>query len=288
MQSENRKYLNIPIPYTYRARVIPWRARKERYQIFEGANPYLGSLPVYTVEEAPLAFRVRYLDYRIDEHKTLPIRFLNNDLWKPATEKRYDLSTNLISDVTDFVNSVREIIGMPFGLTDRSPYFQPSGFTYRDNGEEIMTARIAEHLKKYIIIDSVIYVKTTEPRYVVTTSTYSTPSVQIQSVKNYFDEIVTHIKKDQYFRADDFEGAVEFTKRYTEAGFNLLRSEKNIDVLLPQAVRLDPQKDYLQDIQNELNKNLEEFNRIIETHKVQIAKLEQNRQVIVDKIEGLK
>lgn len=287
MQLENQKYLQISIPYSYRASVIPWRARKERYQIFEGSNPYLGNLPVYTLEEAPLAFQVNYLDYKTQEYKTLPIHFLDNNLWKPATGKRYNFSVNLISDVTNFVTSAREIIGMPIDFNGRSSYYQPSDFTYRDNAEEIMTAKIKEFLKKYIVINDVIYVKTTEPRYVVTTSTYSSPSVQINSIKNYFDEIIKPITKDHYFRANDFDKAVAFTEKYIRAGFNLVTPEKSIDVLLPQAVQLNPQEDYLKDIQKESNKNIEEITHDIRTCEMQIVELKKKRQAIFDKIRGL-
>lgn len=236
------------IPYTYSAQVIPFKARNVRTEYFCGAQPAIVEVPECVDADAPLAFRVPVKKYG-EEATILPIRFHDGRLWKPAMT--YYSGKKAPLDLESFIGGAREACHMPDRWCFRDAPATPivrRGYRQIDGGEGEVIENIRKYAESHLVIGGVFHVPTTEPRYWVyrdhggwgANQRGRTAGIFIE--KSYRSDDPGDL--DYYFAANDFAGAIDLLARMRRAGFESDENEQpRIEVLFPEAVRLDPRAD---------------------------------------------
>jgi hypothetical protein len=120
-------------------------------------------------------------------------------------------------------------------------------YDYWNYSKEEITNSYIEDARGYIIIDGVVYKEIGEPRYVSMTfglgHNHGSTSIMIDNRYN------SNISKDSYFNALQREEAIKFTKerairRGDTNSINRIGESYNIEVLIPEAVKCNPQEEH--------------------------------------------
>jgi hypothetical protein len=279
--------MQIGIPYTFSANVIPWRARNRREMIFSSSRPLVVEIPEYTNEQAPLAFIVHtttgYGDERVPGE--VCIRFLDGKLWKPAKKSHSGVRPPVT--VEGLPNDAKSHLNMPrdWRANTPAPILLRSEFREVDNGEDLMVQKIRDYIAEFILIDGVVHIETTEPRYYV--QSYGgfgrQASVWISSTPNYEHRTGTP-NLDRYFRADDFAGAKTLFDKLVARGHEGEEPVQNIEVLLPEAVRLDPRADERVELVQRVNASVADIDQNLARLANEMAELQRRRAELLEKL----
>ena len=208
--------MKMEVKYTYSEGYLPTKRHKIlRYRDIEEVTTI--SIKEIKKEEAPIALRVHNYDGNIEDY-----RYWNNELWSIV------MFQGKLYPIDEFLNSIK----------NRS--------YYSENKEEVKN-EIYEYELKYIIIDDVVYQRRGEPRYVSMTfglgRNHGGTSLMID---NYYN---SNISSKCYFNALERDKAIEFTKtraivRKDTKDVDRIGKSYNIEVLIPESIKCNPQKDH--------------------------------------------
>jgi hypothetical protein len=213
--------MKLKVKYTYEEAYLPTkRHRIPRYRDAEGETEV--TINEVTAEDAPVALRVRNYDKTAEDY-----RWWNKKLWtKVMWHERY-CGKSGIYPLDEFMESIK----------------YHSDYLYHKDKENAEREK-HDYVAKHLIIDGVVYKETGEPRYVSMTfglgHNHGETSLMID---NYYNG---NINKNCYFNALDRDKAIEYTKerairRGDTESIDRIGKSYNIEVLIPEAVRCNPQ-----------------------------------------------
>ena len=212
----------ITINERYYCAYIP-SARSQKYSFDEVKGDIKVGIPSLTSEEAPVAFRITKYG------ETREIRWYEGKCWRKATKN-------------DYVSH-----GGPDGVTPDWPDFHlnadlPHGYA-RDR--KTCQKKYREAAKGYILVDGYLWHQCGEPRYVINTfglgHNHGGTGLFVEEYYN------SNISRERYFSALDGDKAVSEANRIAERRGDtesMGRFEKMIEVLLPEAVSIQPMKEH--------------------------------------------
>jgi len=218
--------MNIKSKYTYTESYLPTpRHRKLRYR--EAENTLDVAIVELNEQDAPVAFIVT--EY---EGKSTEYRLYNDNLYiKVLWSERYSGATGLYP-LDEFVESVEN--------------YTRSIYIYREKRtEERVQQEIRQYADKHIIIDKVVWEIKGEPLYVINTfgmeNNHGGTGLFIENCYN------PNISSDSYFNALERDKAIEYGKnvalrRGDTESVDRIGLYYNIEVLIPEAVKCNPQK----------------------------------------------
>ena len=237
----------ITFTFKYTDQVIPPRCRKARATQLEGQ--YTVSIPSLTSSEAPVAV------IETDDHASPPngssekyvtrvrhYRWYSNRLW-------YDHQIERFQDIE---------------FEPVKPVIPSSGSPYQSLAEHQELAR--KWAESHILVNGVLHQPLKgEPRLIVDRDFWQ--DKYWVELKRYFDYEVTGFKFKDFYRLDQFEEAIakchEWVRRFQDDGDKVeLLLPYHFEILIPEALALDPQADQAradeQDYQNNLKKLVSE------------------------------
>lgn len=245
----------VVVPAVYREAVLPKRCRNWRDANFKMRVEL--SLRGISVEQAPEAFVVWEMDGTA-RVKRLPdvYRWFGGELWTPLLLKvvgRPDEAVTLESLAArakrgdTYCNPFAIDVGA-LALRDHQRLPEMVEADYRDverNGPAAVEQQVREIERRVLVIDGMVYVPTGEPRYVVMTfglgNNHGLGRGTELSVTSYYN---SNIGAKRYFRADQFEAAVESTRKVALARGDTkavpVEPFETIEVLIAEAVRCQP------------------------------------------------
>jgi len=203
------------------------RHRKLRYREIQ-EKVYLDVNSVYK-KDAPIAFIVK--NGREDD---VELRLWKNELWKPTLYSEKISGAKGLFPLEEFVKSIDYC----------------DGYSHPNKEEFNRTVAIKakkEYINRYLVIDGVVYAKTGEPRYVLMTfglgHNHGGTSLMIDYSYN------PNINKDCYFTALERKEAVKTAretalKRSDTDSIDRIGKYYNIKVLIPEAVKCNPQEEH--------------------------------------------
>ena len=192
------------------------RCRKLRYR--DAIDTIDITIKEIKKEDAPIALKVTSYDDSVKDYL-----FWEDKLWTPMMQKGKQEGFMPLSDLQFCIR----------GCYDYWNYSK----------EEVINSYIKD-AEEYIIIDGVVYEETGEPRYVSMTfglgHNHGGTSLMID---NYYNP---NISKDCYFNALEREKAISITKeiainRGDTESVSRIGKSYNIEVLIPEAVKCNPQ-----------------------------------------------
>lgn len=234
-----KKYI-ITVSEKYYCAYIP-SARSQKYAFDEIHGEIKVGIPSVTGQEAPVAFRLG--DYYHVGNKQTEIRWYGGKLWEQYTD--YDRSGSEAVRVTDFDPDYLQHLlhpGLSWG---------------HERTRQLCIKKYREEAKRYLIIDGHIWQQCGEPRYVINTfglgHNHGGTSLSVDDCYN------TNISRERYFSALDGDRAVSEANRIAERRGdtnNVGKFKKMIEVLIPEAVSIQPMKQHGEGdpFQNKLNK----------------------------------
>lgn len=212
--------MKLHIKFEYQEGYLPTpRCRKLRYRNVEDITKI--TVNEITEQEAPIALIVHNYDNTKKEY-----RYYNDKLWTKLYWNEKHCNKEGLMPLTELHWYIRGI------------------YDYWNYSKEEVTESYIEDVKKYLIIDGVIYKETGEPRYVSMTfglgHNHGGTSLMIDNWYN------SNISKNSYFNALQREQAIKFTKeRAIKRGdtndIDRIGKSYNIEVLIPEAVKCNPQ-----------------------------------------------
>ena len=176
-------------------------------------------IPEISEEDAPVAFRVSDC-----LETTTDYRYFDDKLWV----KMYS----------------SEVICGAQGLLSPSELHYRIGISYGNHTKEEVVEACKKDIQNYMLIDGVVYRIIDEPLYVCMTfglgHNHGGTSLMIHNGYN------TNISKDRYFNALQREEAIKYTKekalkRGDTDDLERIGESYNIEVLIPEAVKCNPQ-----------------------------------------------
>ena len=218
----------INIQVSYYCAYIP-SARSQKFEFDEVEGTIQVSIPSLTSEEAPVAFRLS--DYHHKENKQTEIRWYQGKLWEQYTD--WDRSGERAVRVTDF-------------KADYLPRLLRPGLPYgHARSRELCQKRYRKEAERFVLIDGNIWERAGEPRYVINTfglgHNHGGTGLFVEEYYN------SNISRERYFSALDGDKAVSEANRIAERRGDtesMGRFEKMIEVLLPEAVTIQPLKEH--------------------------------------------
>jgi len=216
--------MKLEVKYNYEEGYLPTKRHKKlRYRNVEGIMTV--EINEIIKENAPVAFRVHSYDESVTEY-----RLWDNKLWIPVMwHERYSRAEGLYP-VEEFIKSIQ----------------YHSSYKYQKTKEEAEQEKY-DYIARHLIIDGVVYGIIGEPRYVSMTfglgNNHGGTSLMIDNWYN------TNISKDSYFNTLERDKAIEYTKlRAIKRGdtndIDRIGKSYNIEVLIPEAVKCNPQKEH--------------------------------------------
>ena len=217
--------MEIQIEYQYQEAYLPSkRHRKPRLRDASGVMTV--EVPEIAKASAPIAFLV----HKISKDEPTDFRLWNGRLWKPVLWRERLSRAEGLYPVDALVTDIQY----------RMPY--PSAI-----GKEPVEQEKRQYAERHVIIDGVVYEQAKEPRYVVITfglgHNHGGTSMFVEYCYN------SNISKNRYFNALDREQAVELAKNIATSRGDTddlprIGTTCNIEVLIPDAVHCNPQKEH--------------------------------------------
>lgn len=209
-----RSYLPTP-------RCRKWRQREEK-------SATAVTVPEVTAAEAPVAFRVTEYDMHTGGPATTPYLLWHGRLWRPRMW-------------------YEEVCGTEGALPPEELHqiISRSYRTFQSEEEAIKSENAVA--SDYLIVDGVVYFITDEPRYVVMTfglgHNHGGTAIFVETGYN------SNISHERYFTALERGKALAAARRIASNRGDTedlphLGDHKNIEVLLPEAVKCNPAKDH--------------------------------------------
>jgi hypothetical protein len=216
--------MNINVKYIYEEGYLPSKRHKKlRYREVEEEMTI--TINESTKENAPIAFLVHEYNDNITEY-----RLWNDKLWKKVLwHERYSGKDGLY----------------PIELFLKSIQYHSSYMYHKD--KESAKKEKYDYILKHLIIDNIVYGLTGEPRYVSMTfglgHNHGGTSLMIDNWYN------SNISKNSYFNALERDKAIKFTreraiKRGDTNDVDRIGESYNIEVLIHEAVKCNPQKEH--------------------------------------------
>jgi hypothetical protein len=233
------KLQKVTFKFTYTAKEIPPRCRKARSVVREGEYSVL--IPKLTVEDAPVAVIERSFRDERDRNRTvvegkekIPVerhlRLWEDRLWYTA---KFDNSWNEDEPTTQ----IQEV----FEKTDA--HYQ---------SWEIKTEYFDKWASRHIIVDGVTYIPVSgEPRLCVEVWS-KRPGLCVEIYVRRHFEYGGNKRKDSFFRMDQMQQVrdrlAEDAERFQFLNYEVITScDYDYEILLPEAVKLDPLADHAKD-----------------------------------------
>ena len=224
------KYLTIPCKVSYNEEFLPPRCRKPRYRKVE--KTYRARLRCITKAEAPVAFVLS--DYHHQHEGTTKIRLYKGKLYMLETWQRY-------APGRPECPFDREFIG--FGPTVAGRLRLHNYNTCQDYEEQ--AAQLREEAARRLVIDGLVWIRCGEPVYEVMTfglgHNHGGTALFVETDYN------PNISKERYFNAlqgDEAVAAMNETARRRGDTKSVGRYGKMIEVLIPECVKRNPQKEH--------------------------------------------
>ncbi len=224
------KYLTIPCKVSYNEEYLPPRCRKPRYR--EAEKTYRARVRCITKADAPVAFVLSDYGHR-DEGRT-KIRLYKGKLYMLETWQRY--APGKPECPLD-----REFIG--FGPIVASRLRLHNYNTCQ--GYEEQAAQLREEAARRLVIDGLVWILCGEPMYKVMTfglgHNHGGTGLFVETAYN------PNVSRDRYFNAlqgDEAVAAMNETARRRGDTESVGRYGKMIEVLIPECVRRNPQKEH--------------------------------------------
>ena len=214
---------------------IPPRCRKPRY--IEQYGKFKVRIPTITAAEAPLAFRLS--DYSHVKNETTEIRYYNKKLYMKIWNHNYDENGKHNEKRPYKADIPQEKI--TDNLHVYIPYEPQEEITWNYVQKEIN-----KKAKKFLIIDGIIWQQCGEPMYCIVTfglgHNHGGTGLFVEQFYNH------NIANDRYFNALQGKEAIEEFNRIAKkrGDTESVGNYKNelIEVLLPECVKANPQKDH--------------------------------------------
>ncbi len=222
--------MEIQIEYQYQEAYLPSkRHRKPRLRDASGVMTV--EVPEIAKASAPIAFLV----HEISKDKPTDFRLWNGQLWKPVLWRERRARAEGLYPVAALIKDIQ----------CRMPYF--SALVKNPIGKDPVEQAKRQYAERHVIIDGIVYEQTKEPQYVVMTfglgHNHGGTSMFVEQEYN------PNICKDRYFNALEREQAVELAKniaisRGDTNDLSRIETTCNIEVLIPEAVHCNPQKEH--------------------------------------------
>ena len=230
MQNKKEEcFMKIKTKISYYEGYLPTkRHRKLRYREIEEEVEL--SVNKVSEEETKTAFLVK------DGSSVTEIKLWNNELWKKVLYSEKVSGAKGLYPVEEFLKSINYY---------SSPLYPPKDESQSDRETAILSKE--KYIQDYLLIDDEVYKKTSEPRYVVMTfglgHNHGGTSLMIDGYYN------SNISKDCYFNALERNRAIKEAKetaikRGDTESIDSIGEYYNIEVLIPEAVKCNPQKEH--------------------------------------------
>lgn len=224
------KYLTIPCKVSYNEEYLPPRCRKPRYR--EAEKIYRARLRCVTKADAPVAFVLS--DYHHQHEGSTKIRLYKGKLYMLETWQRY-------APGKPECPFDREFIG--FGPETTKTLRLHNYNTCQ--GYEEQAAQLREEAARWLVIDGLVWIRCGEPMYEVMTfglgHNHGGTGLFVETAYN------PNVSRDRYFNAlqgDEAVAAMNETARRRGDTKSVGRYGKMIEVLIPECVRRNPQKEH--------------------------------------------
>ena len=224
------QYKILPITITYDEEYLPLRCRKPRYR--KAKKVYNARIRCVTKTEAPVAFVLS--DYHHRQEGTTKIRLYKSRLYMLETWQRYAPGR------PEFPFD-REFIG--FGPTMAGRLHLHNYNTCQGYKEQ--ATQLREEAARRLIIDGLVWIRCGEPVYEVMTfglgHNHGGTGLFVETAYN------PNISRDRYFNAlqgDEAVAAMNETARRRGDTESVGRYGKMIEVLIPECVKRNPQKEH--------------------------------------------
>ncbi len=224
------KYKILPITITYDEEYIPPRCRKPRYRKAE--KTYRARVRCITKADAPVAFILS--DYHHRREGTTKIRLYKGKLYMLETWQRYAPGKPECPLDREFIG-----FGPETAKTLRLHNYNTC------HGYEEQAAQLREEAARRLVIDGLVWIRCGEPVYEVMTfglgHNHGGTGLFVQTSYN------PNVSRDRYFNAlqgDEAVAAMNVTARRRGDTESVGRYGKMIEVLIPECVRCNPQKEH--------------------------------------------
>ena len=212
---------NVIVRVNYYCAYIP-SARSQKFQFDEVAGEIKVSVPQVSKEGAPVAFRLS------DYHHT-EIRFYGGRLWRQV--QLNDIESGRVFE--------------PVKADRLGGILRPNLPWGHAKNRELCTKKYRQEAERYMVVDGELWQLTGEPRYVINTfglgHNHGGTGLFVES---YYNE---NISRERYFSALDGDRAVAEANRIAERRGDtesVGRFEKMIEVLIPEAVTIQPMQEH--------------------------------------------
>ncbi len=224
------KYLTIPCKVRFQEAYLPPRCRKPRYR--EAEKTYRARVRCITKADAPVAFVLS--DYNHRQDGSTKIRLYKGKLYMLETWQRY-------APGKPECPFDREFIG--FGPeTTKTLRLHNYNTCY---GYEEQAAQLREEAARRLVIDGLVWIRCGEPVYEVMTfglgHNHGCTALFVETAYN------PNVSRDRYFNAlqgEEAVAAMNETARHRGDTKSVGRYGKMIEVLIPECVRRNPQKEH--------------------------------------------
>lgn len=217
--------MSLEINYKYIEGYLPTKRHKKlRYREVEDTMTV--KINKVVKEESPIAFLV----HEGIEENPIEYRLWNNKLWKPILWYERLSRAEGLYPYEEFIKSIE----------------YHSYYKHNKTKEEAQKEKY-NYVNRHLIVDGIVYGLTSEPRYVLMTfglgNNHGGTSLMISNGYN------SNISKDRYFNALQREEAIKEGKRVAKNRGDTNFIERigqsyNIEVLIPEAVRCNPQQEH--------------------------------------------
>ena len=225
--------MKIKGAYTFREEYIPPRCRKPRSKKSDGV--VIVNIKEVTEADAPIAMITTTNEWRKVENSTHPD---GNGLIPVQTAYRW-YKNKLYIPYVDRFGEVLSASNVEYSIKEDSyPY---------DASEQERIKCVRKNARKFLIIDGVIHVKEGEPRYCINTFGLGFNHGGTGFfVENFYNG---NISKNNYFNALERGKAIEYGRRIARGrsdtkSVDSIGERCDIEVLIPEAVKCNPQKEH--------------------------------------------
>ena len=217
--------MNITVVYEYEESYLPTkRHRIPRWRNVEGET--VVTIKEVSKSDAPVAFIVNEINVTDKYH------WVDEQLWVPLQWKDMHCDKTGLYPISELVKHIQQ--------------YSPYSYNRRKIKQDVIDGIINE-ASRFIIIDGIVCRKKGEPRYVLMTfglgCNHGGTSLMID---NYYN---SNISKDRYYNALDREQAIADAKavakrRGDTKHLEYIGESWVIEVLMPEAVKCNPQKEH--------------------------------------------
>lgn len=223
--------------YVFEESYIPPRCRKPRTRIVQGEAEY--TIKEISLIEAPIAMRYPAYDFEKESFQcgrcvldSYDYRVYNNTLYRREWEHAFQ------DGIT---------VGKKWAFLSHLVWMANREYYPRKTNKEDAIAQVQGELSRYIIIDGELWVRASEPMYVVMTFGlgHNHASTDLMIEEHGYNP---NISSERYFNALQYDEALASAldvaaKRGDTNSFDSIRTARKIEVLIPEMVRALPKKE---------------------------------------------